>query len=52
MELTLISRVSADTMTATVVSLFILAVPSVFSEIMPGDNFVSCVYLLSGEIIV
>lgn len=48
----LISRVSADTMTATVVSLFILAVPSVFSEIMPGDNFVSCVYLLSGEIIV
>lgn len=49
---TLISRVSADTMTATVVSLFILAVPSVFSEIMPGDNFVSCVYLLSGEIIV
>lgn len=47
----LISRFSTDTATATVVSLFIFAVPSVFSEIIPGEYFVSCVYLLSGEII-
>lgn len=48
---TLISRFSTDTTTAMGISLFILAVPSVFADVIPGESIFSCIYLISGEIV-
>lgn len=48
---TVISRFSSDTTTAMGISLFILAVPSVFAGIIPDDSVFSCIYLISGEIV-
>lgn len=46
-----ISRFSSDTTTAMGISLFTLAVPSVFAGIIPSESIFSCIYLISGEII-
>ena len=48
---TVISRLSSDTTTAMGVSLFTLAVPSVFTDIIPGESIFSCIYLISGELV-
>ncbi len=48
---TTISRFSSDTTTAMGISLFTLAVPSVFADIIPSESIFSCIYLISGEII-
>ena len=45
---TLISRFSSDTTTAMGISLFILAVPSV---LISNENIFSCIYLISGELV-
>ncbi|MCM1228403.1 MAG: hypothetical protein NC320_13455 [Clostridium sp.] len=44
-----VSRFSADTTTAMGISIFVLAVPSVFAEIIAGENSVNLVYILSGD---
>lgn len=44
-----VSRFCADTMSAMGVSIFMLAVPSVFSEMISENSVISCVYLLSGN---
>ncbi len=48
---TVISRLSADTTTAMGISLFTLAVPSVLAGVIPGESIFSCIYLISGEIV-
>ncbi len=48
---TVISRLSADTTTAMGISLFTLAVPSVFAGIISSESIFSCIYLISGEIV-
>ncbi len=45
----IISRVCPDTVSAMGVSVFILAVPAVFSELVNGAGFINAVYLISGE---
>lgn len=44
-----VSRLSADTTTAMGISIFALAVPSIFAEIIVGENSVNLVYILSGD---
>lgn len=44
-----VSRFSTDTTTAMGISIFVLAVPSVFAEIIAGESSVNFVYILSGD---
>lgn len=44
-----VSRLCYDTMSAMGVSIFALAVPSIFAEIIPDAEFISAVYLIGGE---
>lgn len=46
-----ISRFSPDTTTSMGISLFALAVPSVFANIIPSASIFNCIYLISGETI-
>lgn len=46
-----VSRLCPDTVSAMGVSVFILAVPAVFSELVNGAGFINAVYLISGELI-
>lgn len=46
-----VSRLCPDTVSAMGVSIFILAVPAVFSELVNGAGFINAVYLISGELI-
>ena len=44
-----VSRLCTDTMSAMGVSIFALAIPSVFAEIIPNGEFASAVYIIGAE---
>ena len=44
----LISRICPDTASAMGISIFVLAVPSLVSQIIPGADFINAVYLIGG----
>ncbi len=46
---TSVSRLCTDTMSAMGISIFTLAIPSVFAEIIPNGEFVSAVYIIGAE---
>ena len=43
-----ISRFCQDTSTALGISIFVLAVPSILAQIIPGADFINAVYLIGG----